>query len=61
MPMGYHGASEMPDGTDIVYRYDGSYQGFLCCVAESCNEKKMPQAIQLLDEPQGSLFPPAGH
>ncbi len=47
----------MPDGTDIVYRYDGSYQGFLCCVAESCNEKKMPQAIQLLDEPQGSLFP----
>ena len=47
----------MPDGTDIVYRYDGSYQGFLCCVAECCNEKKMPQAIQLLDEPQGSLFP----
>ena len=46
----------MSDGANIVYRYDGSYQGFLCCVARCCNERRLPQAIQLLDEPQGTLF-----
>lgn len=39
-----------------VYRYDGSYQGFLCCVAECFYDKKLPQGVQLLDEPQGTLF-----
>lgn len=52
----------MPERTDmrgpahVVYRYDGSYQGFLCCVAQCCNEKRLPQGIQRLDEPQGTLF-----
>ena len=52
----------MPDRTNItpftgVYRYDGSYQGFLCCVAECFFDKKLPQGVQVLDEPQGTLFP----
>ena len=46
----------MSDGANIVYRYDGSYQGFLFCVARCCNERRLPQAIQLLDEPQATLF-----
>lgn len=46
----------MPDGSNLVYRYDGSYQGFLCCVAECFHDKKLPQGVQLLDEPQGTLF-----
>ena len=46
----------MSDGANIVYRYDGTYQGFLCCVAQCFFDKKLPQGVQLLDEPQGTLF-----
>ena len=46
----------MPDRSNLVYRYDGSYQGFLCCVAECFTDKALPQGVQLLDEPQGTLF-----
>ncbi len=46
----------MPYRTDIVYRYDGSYPGFLCCVAECFHDKSLPQGIQPLDEPQATLF-----
>lgn len=46
----------MPDWTNLVYRYDGSYQGFLCCVAECFRDKRLPLGIQLLDEPQATLF-----
>ena len=46
----------MPDRSNLVYRYDGSYQGFLCCVAQCFFHKKLPQGVQLLDEPQGTLF-----
>lgn len=46
----------MSDRSNLVYRYDGTYQGFLCCVAECFFDKKLPQGIQLLDEPQGTLF-----
>lgn len=46
----------MPDRSNLVYRYDGTYQGFLCCVTQCFFDKKLPQAIQLLDEPQGTLF-----
>ena len=47
----------MPDRTDIVYRYDGTYPGFLCCVAQCFTDKRLPHGVQLLDEPQGTLFP----
>ncbi len=46
----------MPDRSNLVYRYDGTYQGFLCCVAQCFFHKKLPQGVQLLDEPQGTLF-----
>lgn len=47
----------MPDRSDLVYRYDGTFPGFLCCVAECFQDKRLPQGIQLLDEPQATLFP----
>ncbi len=46
----------MSHGADIVYRYDGTYQGFLCCVAQCFFDKQLPRDVQLLDEPQGTLF-----
>lgn len=42
---------------DIVYRYDGSWQGFLCCVYESVYQKTLPFAVLALDEPCLTLFP----
>ncbi len=47
----------MSDRSNLVYRYDGSYQGFLCCVAECFADKGLPAAVQTLDEPQATLFP----
>ncbi len=41
----------------FVYRYDGTFPGFLCCVAECFQDKRLPQEIQRLDEPQETLFP----
>lgn len=46
----------MPYRTDLIYRYDGSYQGFLCCVAQCFQDKAMPVAIRPFDEEQQSLF-----
>lgn len=46
----------MPDRSNIVYRYDGTYQGFLCCVAECFKDKRLPAAIELFDEAQATLF-----
>lgn len=46
----------MLDRANLVYRYDGSYQGFLCCVAECFTDKRLPQGVQPLDEPQATLF-----
>ncbi len=46
----------MSDRTNLVYRYDGTFPGFLCCVAECFYDKRLPQEIQTLDEPQETLF-----
>ena len=35
----------MPDRTTVIYYYDGSYDGFLCCVFECFAEKEQPAAI----------------
>ncbi len=43
--------------SNLVYRYDGTFPGFLCCVAECFQDKRLPQGIQRLDEPQETLFP----
>lgn len=47
----------MSDRSNLVYRYDGTFPGFLCCVAECFQDKCLPQGIQRLDEPQETLFP----
>ncbi len=46
----------MPDRTDIVYRYDGTLEGFLCCVFESYEKKETPDAILGPEDAQLSLF-----
>lgn len=45
----------MPDGTDLVYTYDGSFEGLLCCVFESYAKKEIPQNI-LSPNGQPGLF-----
>lgn len=46
----------MPDGRTVNYRYDGSFDGLLCCVFESFEKKEIPQEINGPDEGQMSLF-----
>lgn len=41
---------------DVVYRYDGSWPGFLCCVFYSVYQKQLPFAILPYDEPSLTLF-----
>lgn len=44
--------------SDIVYQYDGSLEGFYCCVFESLRRGEMPAAIENAAEAQPSLFAP---
>lgn len=46
----------MPYRTNLIYRYDGSYQGFLCCVFECFRAKELPVEIHGEEEDQQSLF-----
>jgi len=46
----------MPYRTDIVYLYDGSFAGLLCCVYESYYKKELPLAIINYDQEQETLF-----
>lgn len=48
---------EMRNGTNLVYRYDGTFPGFLCCVAQCFFDKRLPSGIQTFDEPQATIFP----
>lgn len=41
---------------DIVYLYDGSLDGFFCCVHESVYQKEIPQAIWHEAEAQPTMF-----
>ncbi len=41
---------------DVVYLYDGSLPGFLCCVYESVYAHELPFAIQAEGEAQMALF-----
>lgn len=47
----------MPHRTDLVYRYDGSLDGFFCCVYHCVYSRELPCAIEPLDSPQETLFP----
>ena len=44
------------DVRDIVYRYDGSFAGFLCCVFESYTKKEIPSEIVTPETEQPILF-----
>lgn len=35
----------MPDSIDLAYSYDGSFEGLLCCVFESYEQKEIPSLI----------------
>lgn len=47
----------MPDGTNLIYQYDGSFDGLLCCVFESYMKKEIPADILPPDATQATLFP----
>ena len=42
---------------EVIYRYDGSFAGFLCCVFESYVNKEPPMGFQPAEEVQPTLFP----
>lgn len=46
----------MPNQSDLIYRYDGSFDGLLCCVFESYEKKEIPLDILLPDASQSQLF-----
>ena len=46
----------MPVRSNLIYRYDGSYPGFLCCVAQCFFSKEVPLDIRPREEDQQSLF-----
>ena len=41
----------------VVYRYDGSFDGFLCCVFESFSRKEIPVMILPAEDEQATLYP----
>lgn len=47
----------MSDRTAIVYSYDGSFDGLLCCVFESYDRREIPTDIRPEDALQPTLFP----
>jgi len=42
----------------LTYEYDGSLEGFYCCVFESVYQKESPEAIDRAGAEQCRLFPP---
>lgn len=42
----------------LIYQYDGSFDGFLCCVFRAFYKKEDPDAILSEEEAQETLFPP---
>jgi probable DNA metabolism protein len=46
----------MPDRSNIAYLYDGSFDGFLCCIFESFQQKELPLELRAPDEKQMTLF-----
>ncbi|MCR5826051.1 MAG: TIGR03915 family putative DNA repair protein [Oscillospiraceae bacterium] len=41
---------------DIIYQYDGSFDGLLCCIFESYTQREYPTAIYCGEEDEWSLF-----
>lgn len=46
----------MSDRPTVIYRYDGSFEGLLCCVFESYTRKEIPAEILPPEEGQTVLF-----
>lgn len=46
----------MSDRSNIIYIYDGSFDGLMCCIFESVYRNERPAAIQPEADGQGSLF-----
>ena len=44
----------------VAYRYDGSFEGFLCCIFESYTKREVPAQIFSDEEAQVSLYPKSG-
>lgn len=51
------GKSPLALPADVVYQYDGSFAGFLCCVHQSVYNRQLPLAIYPEADCQPSLFP----
>lgn len=47
----------MPDRSDVIYYYDGTFEGLLCCVFESYEKKEIPADILLCDTAQTTFLP----
>lgn len=47
----------MPDRSNVIYQYDGSLDGLLCCVFESYDKKEIPTDICLAETLQTSFLP----
>lgn len=46
----------MPGADALIYHYDGSFAGFLCCVFESYDKKELPLDIEPPERAAGGLF-----
>ena len=42
---------------DVVYLYDGSFEGFLCCVFESFAQHELPFAVWTPERETATLYP----
>lgn len=42
---------------NVVYRYDGTFEGLLCCVFESVARKEMPADVVTMEDEQMQLMP----
>lgn len=47
----------MPDRSDVIYLYDGSFDGLMCCIFESYEKNEIPKDICVLDGLQTSFLP----
>ncbi len=47
----------MLNRADLIFRYDGSLEGLLCCVFESYRSRRLPLDIWGAEEPRLSLVP----
>lgn len=42
--------------TELIYEYDGTFDGFLCCIFDSYANREVPTAIRSPEEIQPTLF-----